>query len=99
MTREVALGDMGRADCVSATHAIEVEWDDKWHEGVGQALAYATASGLEPGLVLLCRHKERLCLKHSLAAQEVFSAQGVTATVWECGLDSETLDDCLMRGQ
>ncbi|MBK8086383.1 MAG: hypothetical protein IPK28_22600, partial [Devosia sp.] len=34
---EVRLERQGRADCVSSTHAIEVEWADKWKEGVGQA--------------------------------------------------------------
>ncbi len=92
--QEVTLGKMGRADCVSTTHAIEIDWSEKWHEGLGQVLAYATATRLRPGLVLVCRQDEANCLRHSLAAQEVLSAQSLTATVWNCGLDATSLSDC-----
>ena len=33
---EVRLERQGRADCVSSSLAVEVEWTDKWKEGVGQ---------------------------------------------------------------
>jgi len=92
--QEVHLGEMGRADCVSTTHAIEIDWSEKWHEGLGQVLAYATATGLRPGLVLVCRQDEANCLRHSLAAQEVFSAQHLPATIWNCGTDAADLSDC-----
>ena len=97
MDQEVVLGGMGRADCVSSTHAIEVDWTDKWHEGLGQALSYATATGLSPGLILICRNDESLCLRHSLAAREVLAAQAIQSMIWECAADARALSDCLRR--
>lgn len=91
---EENVPDVGRADCVGFGLAIEVDWADKWKEGVGQALAYAAGLGLRPGVVLVCRKSEALCLKHTLAAQDTFSAAGIAATVWNCAIDSPDLDDC-----
>lgn len=97
MQTEVRLGSYGRADCVSETHAIEVEWADKFKEGVGQALTYSTSTTLIPGLILICRRSEASCLGHSLAAQETFSAFGIEATVWECSLEDVSLSTCVQR--
>ena len=98
MEMEIRLADgRGRADCESDTHIIEVEYADKFKEGVGQALVYATVSEKIPGLILVCRKSESLCLTHSLAAQETFSAFGIEATVWECGADARALRDCTER--
>ncbi len=97
MDQEVRLGAMGRADCISSTHAIEIDWSEKWREGIGQALSYATRTGLRPGLVLVCRSNDSGCLAHSLAAREVFSTQHIGATIWECDIDAAALSDCLRR--
>lgn len=97
MSLEVRLGDYGRADCISATHAIEVEWADKFKEGVGQALTYSSATRLVPGLILVCRGDDASCLAASLTSQDTFSAFGIEATVWECGAESRTLSDCVER--
>ena len=63
-------------------------------QGVGQALAYAAAVDLRPGLILLCRKSDSLCLQHSLGAQEAFGAGHVSATIWECLPADESLDAC-----
>lgn len=97
MQMEVRVGNFGRVDCISETHAIEVEWADKFKEGVGQALTYSTSTSLIPGLMLICRRDEASCLNHSLAAQETFSAFGIEATVWECSEDSTSLANCVER--
>lgn len=52
---EVTLKDRSRADCLTDTHAVEVEWAHKWYEAVGQSLHYARVSGLKPGIVLIVR--------------------------------------------
>ena len=52
MQQGVDLGVMARADCVSETYAIEIDWADKWREEIGQALSNATAMGWRPVLVL-----------------------------------------------
>ena len=41
MILEFVMPDETRADCISATHAIEVDFSDKWAEAIGQALHYA----------------------------------------------------------
>ena len=97
MRMEARLSPQSRADCVSKTHAIEVEWADKFKEGVGQALTYAFESELIPGLVLVCRRDEAGCLAASLTSQETFGAFGIRATVWECGAEARALADCVTR--
>ena len=42
----------GRADIVTATHAIEVDRAKKWHESIGQACHYALVLGLKPTIAL-----------------------------------------------
>jgi hypothetical protein len=59
----------GRADCVGPHYAIEIDWSEKWAESLGQAMYYASQTGKEPGLVLLCRKPEADCLKHSIRVE------------------------------
>lgn len=51
---EVAV-EHGRADVVTSEFAFELDWLDKWHEGIGQALHYASATEKRPGLALILR--------------------------------------------
>lgn len=41
MITEFTFPDTTRADCISKTHAIEVEFTEKWAEALAQALHYA----------------------------------------------------------
>lgn len=43
----------GRIDVMTDTEAIELDWPHKWHEGLGQALHYADATGKKPVLALI----------------------------------------------
>ena len=43
----------GRIDVVTAGEAVEVEFPHKWHEGVGQALHYASATGKQGVLAII----------------------------------------------
>jgi len=52
---EVRLWDGTRADLVSDTHAIEVDWSHKWAEAIGQSLYYSSVTGKKPGIVLLVK--------------------------------------------
>lgn len=52
-TAEVRLADGTRADCITATHAIEFEFAEKWAQGPGQARHYACMTGRLPGLVII----------------------------------------------
>lgn len=47
------LPDNTVADCLTDTHAIEVDFGPGWYGAVGQALHYAAQSGREPGIVLI----------------------------------------------
>jgi len=42
MKQEVTLANGARADCLSETHAIEVEFTENWAEALGQSLLYST---------------------------------------------------------
>lgn len=50
---EVRLPDGTRADCITATHAVEFDFADKWAEAIGQALFYGLQTGKRPGVVLI----------------------------------------------
>jgi len=47
----------GRIDVLTDTQAIEVDWPHKWHEGLGQALHYADATGKQ-GVVALISYSQ-----------------------------------------
>lgn len=49
MKLEVPTKSGSRADCVSDTHAIEVDWPKKWAEAIGQSLHYASELNLKAG--------------------------------------------------
>lgn len=45
---EHRLRDRSRIDVLTGDHAVEVDWLDKWHQGIGQALHYSYLSGKDP---------------------------------------------------
>jgi hypothetical protein len=50
---EYVLDDSTRVDCLTKEYAVEVDWDYKWAEGVGQAQFYAEKTGKKAGLLLI----------------------------------------------
>ena len=50
---EVVLPDKTRADCITATHAVEHDFGPKWAEAIGQALYYSLQTGKKAGIVLI----------------------------------------------
>lgn len=52
---EYRLDDGRRIDCLTDTHAIEVEFANKWPEAIGQALAYSMLTQKTAGIVLIIR--------------------------------------------
>jgi hypothetical protein len=81
---EVVLRDRTRCDCLTATHAIEFDFANKWAEGIGQALHYARLTGKRAGLVLILeRPKDRKYLEHVMG---VVRWHGLALDVW--GLES-----------
>lgn len=91
---KIRLGLQRRADCISSTHAIEVDWHDKWKEAIGQALAYSAETGLRLGIILVCRSDQAYCLSSSLFVRQTLSYHRVAATLWDCLPIDETLEAC-----
>lgn len=50
---EVVLEDRARIDCLTSEYAIEVDFAEKWAEGIGQSLYYAEMSGKKPAVGLI----------------------------------------------
>lgn len=53
---EVRLANDTRADVVTPKHAVEIDFAAKWHECLGQALDYASQTGLRPTTALIVEH-------------------------------------------
>lgn len=52
-TEEYVLDDNTRVDLVTSTHAIEIDFDKKVYEGIGQALFYGEKLNKSYGVLLL----------------------------------------------
>lgn len=50
---EAVLYGGGRADCLTDSHAVEVERAARWTEGLGQALWYSVLADRRAGLALI----------------------------------------------
>ena len=79
-TVEVVLSDGTRADCVTATHAIEFDFAPKWAEAIGQALHYAALTGKKPGIVLIVGPDDGRFLERLRAT---IAAHCLRIDVWE----------------
>ena len=55
---EVVLESGARCDILTNTHAIEVDFADKWAEGLGQSLHYASQTGKRAAVLLIMESKE-----------------------------------------
>jgi hypothetical protein len=53
--KEVVLVDRTRVDCLTNTHAIEIEFANKWKEAIGQSLHYSLMTDKRAGIVLIMR--------------------------------------------
>jgi hypothetical protein len=71
----------GRADVVTATHAIEVEFASKWKESIGQALWYAFQLNKEAGIVLVMEDEARDA-PHAIALGSLIEHQKLPIKVW-----------------
>lgn len=55
----------GRVDCLTDTHAVEVDFARKWAEAIGQSLYYAHYTGKKPGILLIVSTgKDQIRLKN-----------------------------------
>lgn len=50
---EYTLQDRTRVDCLTEEYAIEVDFEHKWAEAVGQSLYYSLMTGKKPGILII----------------------------------------------
>ncbi|MCP4383776.1 MAG: hypothetical protein GY798_20585 [Hyphomicrobiales bacterium] len=93
--------DDTQVDCLSDTHAIEVDWSDKRAEAIGQSLHYAlwteeipAIGSKKPGIILVCRRQRDTCLDHIRRVRRVAQAYELPITLWDCDEGDEFLTDC-----
>lgn len=55
---EHILPNKTRVDCLTPTHAVEVDFADNWYEGIGQSLYYAMETQKDAGLVLIGEYED-----------------------------------------
>ena len=80
---EVTLADRSRADCLTDTHAVEVERAAKWKESIGQALWYALQTNLDAGVVLIIEDEGDLSYWYRL--NSVIETYSLPITTWMTG--------------
>lgn len=77
---EHVLDDRTRVDCLTETHAVEVEFAPKWAEAVGQALFYSAKTGKRPGILIVLKDQsERRFLERLF---RVIAGQCLPIEVW-----------------
>ena len=77
------LADGTRAEIVTETHAIEVEWASNWHGSIGQALWYAKMKKKRAGVVLIYRKPEDL--RFELRLRALIRDHDLPIDVWKTG--------------
>ncbi len=58
--QEIVLPDRTRADCITKSHAVEVEFGKKWAESIGQSLYYSLQTEKRAGIVLIIENTKDL---------------------------------------
>lgn len=71
------------ADCVSDTHAIEIESTEDWAEAIGQSLHYAEQTGKRAKVLFFCEAEDTsTCYRHQLRFESTLGAFGLPID-WE----------------
>ena len=77
---EVILPDRTRCDCITATHAIEVDFAGKFYEALGQALHYAMFTGKKAGIMLII--EQETDFKYLDRLNAIVAHYGLPISVW-----------------
>lgn len=88
---EVTLPDRTRADCLTATHAVEVERAAKWKESIGQALWYALQTNLRAGVVVILEDADELSYWYRL--NSVIEHYNLPIDTWPTGPAAPAAND------
>ncbi|BBO74418.1 hypothetical protein DSCW_18350 [Desulfosarcina widdelii] len=78
---EVILADRTRCDCLTASHAIEFDFGNKWAESIGQALYYSIQTGRRAGVVLILEKKSDR--KYWIRLNTVIQQYNLPIDTWE----------------
>ena len=57
--QEFVNSDFTRVDCLTARHAVEFDFANKWAESIGQALHYQLMTGKRAKVVLILERPEK----------------------------------------
>ena len=74
------LQDKTRCDCITDTHAIEVDFAGKFYEAIGQALYYAMHTGKRAGIMLIIEEDSEVKYLDRLRA--IVDHYGLPVDVW-----------------
>ena len=77
---EVILQDKTRCDCITDTHAIEVDFAGKFYEAIGQALYYAMHTGKRAGIMLIIEKDSEVKYLDRLRA--IVDHYGLPVDIW-----------------
>ena len=80
---EHRLEDNRRIDCLTDTHAIEVEFAQKWPEAIGQSLGYSMLTQKKAGIVLIL--KKPTDQEHWQRLNKVVQYYQLPITLWKLG--------------
>ena len=86
---EVTMGDRTRCDIVTATHAIEVDWNSKWGESIGQSLNYAFQTNKRAGIILIMDNPTDI--KEPIRVNSIIRHYELPVTLWVIDKESEEL--------
>lgn len=64
-------------DCLSDTHAIEIEATQDWAEAIGQGLHYASETGKRAKVLFFCEAADATCLRHRLIFESTVASYGL----------------------
>lgn len=82
-------------DCLTAEHAIEVDWSDKWPEAIGQSLNYGMLMRKVPGVILVCRRSAASCRTYILRMKVAVRYYRLPIDVWYCEKSATKLSHCV----
>ena len=86
---EVSMPDGTRCDIVTETHAIEVDWNSKWGESIGQSLNYAFQTGKRAGIILIADTPNDL--KEAIRVNSIIRHYELPITLWVIDKETEEL--------
>ncbi|WP_330925162.1 hypothetical protein [Candidatus Sororendozoicomonas aggregata] len=80
---EYKLKDGRRVDCLTDTHAIEMEFARNWPEAIGQSLDYSMLTTKQAGIVLILQSDKDET--HWQRMNQLINHYQLPITVWKLG--------------